>query len=189
MLEVTILNLYLPFLVGYALIWSAMIYVDSKREKKIENQDQYQDNNGWVRFVRGFLPTLILFITSFFIPLTNSVLIIIGLIIYLLGIIVYLFAIRYFLKSQSELNTLGLYKYSRNPMYLGGMFFILGLNLMGWSNEVINYLFLLLSIGWLITIHFHVLSEESFLLRKYGKSFQEYMKNTPRYIGKPKFYQ
>lgn len=183
MSEFSMINLYLPFILGYSLIWGTMVFVDSKRDEKIEDRDQYKNGDRWIRFVRGFVPTMILIIISFFIPLAKDVLLITGLLFYALGIFIFLVTNLSFLKVSSGLNTNGLYRYSRNPMYIGGVIFILGLNIMSWSTEMINYLFLFFSIVWIVIIHLHVLGEEKFLLNKYGESYIRFSKNTPRYLG------
>jgi protein-S-isoprenylcysteine O-methyltransferase Ste14 len=182
MLKFNLTNLCLPFILGYALIWGMMIYVDKLRGVKIEDEEQYR-NSGSERFMLGFLPTLVLMIISFFVPLGSGVFLVTGFILYGLGIIIYILAGISFLKSASGLNINGIYCYSRNPMYVGGIIFIAGLNVMSWAYEVINYVFLFLTLVWIVTVHFHVLHEERFLSEKYKQSYEDYIKRVPRYLG------
>ena len=75
----------------------------------------------------------------------------------------------------------GLYRYSRNPMYVGISIQFLGAGIM--SISLLFLLLVLISIGLTIL---SVISEERLCLEKYGKSYRLYMDKTPRWIGIPK---
>ena len=91
-----------------------------------------------------------------------------------------------FAQSTDGLNTAGIYRFSRNPMYVGGFLFIAGLNLMGLHISAFNIVFCILSLIWVAATHWTILQEESFLEYKYGDSFTAYMRAVPRYLGMPK---
>lgn len=72
----------------------------------------------------------------------------------------------------------GLYRYSRNPMYVS-----VGLVLLGWAvsfNNVALYIYTALVVtGFHLFIVFY---EEPWLKRKYGSDYEEYTKGTPRWL-------
>jgi protein-S-isoprenylcysteine O-methyltransferase Ste14 len=105
-----------------------------------------------------------------------------GLPFYGIGIVLNVIAMYSFAQFTGGVNTTGIYRYSRNPMYLGASFFYLGLCLMGWMISVSGILLIILFIWWLVLSHKAVLLEESFLEKKYGETFLKYQKSVPRYL-------
>ena len=79
--------------------------------------------------------------------------------------------------------TRGIYRYSRHPMYVTGVFIFLGVSIMSAS-----WVFLLLTIifGVGVTRTYFVKIEEAQCLGHYGAAYREYMNRTPRWIGIPK---
>lgn len=78
---------------------------------------------------------------------------------------------------QHALQTTGVYKISRNPMYTSFFFFFTALFLLIPSLELA---FLLLFC--LITHHFIIKKEEKFLAAEFGDEYLSYKKNTARYL-------
>ena len=85
--------------------------------------------------------------------------------------------------SVGEPVTEGLYRYSRHPMYVTGVFVFLGVSILSAS-----WVFLLLTIifGVGVTRLYFIKIEEAQCLGHYGTTYREYMKRTPRWIGIPK---
>lgn len=185
-IEVGFWNLWLPFLLGHAVIWASMAWADRKRGKPIEDPEIYKLADKKRMFLLGYLPFIALLIGAIFVPINIGTLFWIGLLIFASGIIMNVISMYSFAQFKGGLNTTGIYRYSRNPMYVGGFLFVLGLNLMGWSISLANAIFWILSILWVAATHWGVLQEEAFLESKYGNSFREYMKKVPRYVGIPK---
>jgi protein-S-isoprenylcysteine O-methyltransferase Ste14 len=77
--------------------------------------------------------------------------------------------------------TTGLYRYSRHPMVLSSFFVLIGTGI-----AAASWLFLLLSIVFIVLTNIYVADEEQFCLEKYGTSYHEYISRTPRWLGKPK---
>jgi protein-S-isoprenylcysteine O-methyltransferase Ste14 len=77
--------------------------------------------------------------------------------------------------------TTGIYRYSRNPMQLSQFVVFLGVGI-----ATASWVFLLLSVVYMITPVLWVDAEERHCLKHYGDAYREYMKRTPRYIGIPK---
>ncbi len=120
----------------------------------------------------------------------NSVIILIGIFISLIGLFLVFWTIFLFKKfgkgtpnptiPPKELVIKGPYKIVRNPMALGGAILLLG--------EVIIYysLFLLiLSILYVIILYFNaMLIEEPELIKRFGKPYEQYLKEVPRFFPK-----
>lgn len=81
-----------------------------------------------------------------------------------------------------ELVVTGLYRYVRNPMYLGVLLFLLGESLF------LQYPgFFVYAIAWVLFVHFNVLLyEEPNLRRKFGSSYERYTAAVHRWLpGRP----
>jgi protein-S-isoprenylcysteine O-methyltransferase Ste14 len=80
-------------------------------------------------------------------------------------------------KTSNELITTGAFRYSRNPiflfmdMYFAGIMFVFP-----------NVIIIVLTVCSIIGIHFQILREEKFLIRKFGDKYREYQRQTRRYI-------
>ena len=82
------------------------------------------------------------------------------------------------LEKVSSLETSGIYRYSRNPMYLG-----LVLILLGWAFYLSHFLaFVLLPIFILYMTRFQIQPEEQMMARKFGKTYQAYLNKVRRWI-------
>ena len=82
------------------------------------------------------------------------------------------------LEKVSSLVTSGIYRYSRNPMYLG-----LVLSLLGWAFYLSHFLsFVLLPVFILYMTRFQIQPEEEMMARKFGKTYQAYLNKVRRWI-------
>ncbi|MDD4296522.1 MAG: isoprenylcysteine carboxylmethyltransferase family protein [Ruminiclostridium sp.] len=79
--------------------------------------------------------------------------------------------------EKTKLITSGVYKYSRNPAFLGFDLFYIGFVLM-FSNGLI----LLFSVAAIIMLHLQIMEEEKFLPLAFGEDYLEYKKRTSRYF-------
>jgi protein-S-isoprenylcysteine O-methyltransferase Ste14 len=124
-----------------------------------------------------------LFIYSIFLPLQlETAWFYVGLALCVLGMVTWTIAIVNIANIPlGEPWNKGLYRYSRHPMYLG-----LFLTLMGAGIASVSWVFLLLSILYIILCVILVTAEERFCLDKFGTTYREYMNRTPRWIGIPK---
>jgi len=175
-------NLWLFFVPGYGIIWASMIWANRKRGKPIEDPGHYKFHGRKV-VVIGWTWLIALFVLSLFTPVNFGILFWIGLPFFIVGIVLNAISMHSFAQFTGGLNTTGIYRYSRHPMYVGGFFFLLGLCLMGWSTSGWSIAFLALFILSIPYYHWNALLEESFLEHKYGNSCLEYMNKTPRYLG------
>jgi len=105
-----------------------------------------------------------------------------GFLIYLLGAIIGTIAILdFFTTALDKPVTKGVYRFSRNPMYVG-MFLIFG----GIGVACVSWVVLSITAVFMILVHTGIVSEERSCLQKYGNAYREYMNKTPRWIGIPK---
>jgi len=72
----------------------------------------------------------------------------------------------------------GLYRYTRNPMYISVLCVLLGESLLFWSVELLRY-----AAGVAVMFYIWVLiQEEPTLRRKMGPAYEQYCKDVPRWI-------
>jgi protein-S-isoprenylcysteine O-methyltransferase Ste14 len=130
-----------------------------------------------------FLVFVIPIIYSIFLPIKlYSVWFYFGLIVYLLGVVIETMAMYdFFTTAVDKLVTKGIYRISRNPMYFGMFLIFIGIGI-----ACVSWLFLLMTIIFVILSHILVITEERFCLKLYGKSYREYLNKIPRWIGIPK---
>jgi protein-S-isoprenylcysteine O-methyltransferase Ste14 len=75
----------------------------------------------------------------------------------------------------------GLYRFSRNPMYIGLLLIQIGLGI-----ACSSWLYLLLTAVLMIILNANSSAEERYCLYRYGDDYQKYMNSTPRWIVIPK---
>ncbi|KAF5050159.1 methyltransferase family protein [Sedimentibacter saalensis] len=101
-----------------------------------------------------------------------------GLVIYGLGVLLCLISILNFAKpSKNGINLKGLYRFSRNPMYVAYFIYFLGCVLLTKSLILFSIV-----IVFQISAHWIILSEERWCVKKFGKEYINYMTNVRRYI-------
>ena len=108
---------------------------------------------------------------------------------FVMGFLILMIAIVQFLRSKttvdpmhpektSQLVTSGIFNYSRNPMYLGMLMFLIG-----WGLYLGNAFNTIIAAGFVYFMnHFQILPEEQALREKYGKVYQLYCKAVRRWF-------
>ena len=126
---------------------------------------------------------LLSIIYSIFVPLQlGTVWFYIGLPIYLVGLISYVMVwVGFATTPPDKLVTRGVYRYSRNPMQLSQVVIFLGVGI-----ATASWVFLLLSVVYIVTPLLWVDAEERHCIKYYGDAYREYMNRTPRWLGLPK---
>lgn len=107
---------------------------------------------------------------------TNTNIFVYGLSIYCLGLLFNLLSVVSFSKDDNFV-CIGIYKLSRNPMYIGYFGIFLGMAIM-----IDSVLHIVLTIVYQVCTHFLILSEERWCREKFGRSYEEYFKKVPRYL-------
>ena len=82
-------------------------------------------------------------------------------------------------KDKTELVTTGIYRYSRNPAFLGFDFMYIGVLLMYG-----NLLTLAFSVFAMVMLHLQILQEERYLENIFGAAYTAYKKQVFRYLGR-----
>ncbi len=81
--------------------------------------------------------------------------------------------------GKTELRTQGVFRFTRNPAYLGGFLVCIGSCL--FAPHILNFLLFMVT---LFIHHLVVLREEAFLEITFGEKWLEYKERVPRYVGK-----
>jgi len=125
----------------------------------------------------------ILLICTIFLPLKlGTVWFYTGLSIYILGFIIGIIAIANVASTPlGKPFTKGVYRYSRNPMYLCMIIVFVGIGIASAS-----WFYLLLSAIFIVMTYFNVVVEERLTQDKLGNAYRDYMDRTPKWLGIPK---
>ncbi len=112
----------------------------------------------------------------------------VGIFIFLVGVAIYFWCAWDFtfvgrgtpapIDPPKELVVRGLYRFVRNPMYVGVLSILLGEGLFFESLRLLEYTAIVFAFFFL----FIILYEEPILRRKFGESYQNYCKTVPRWI-------
>jgi protein-S-isoprenylcysteine O-methyltransferase Ste14 len=126
---------------------------------------------------------LLSIIYSIFVPLKlGTAWLYAGLTVYLVGLISYAIVwVGFATTPPDKPITSGIYRYSRNPMQLSQVLIFLGVGI-----ATASWVFLLLSVAYIIMPILWVGAEERHCLKYYGDAYREYMNKTPRWLGLPK---
>lgn len=101
-----------------------------------------------------------------------------GLGVYILGTALYAISVINYAKPKtSGINTGGLYRLSRNPMYAAYFIYFTGCAMMARS-----LILLAILIIFQISTHVMIIAEERWCIEKFGDEYREYMKRVRRYI-------
>jgi protein-S-isoprenylcysteine O-methyltransferase Ste14 len=130
-----------------------------------------------------FLPMVVSWVYAVFLPLQlGTTWLYSGLIICLFGMIFTSVAILNFATSpKDKVITKGLYRFTRNPTYIGIILMQIGLGI-----ACSSWLYLLLTLALMILLNANLSAEEHYCLYRYGDAYQKYKNSTPRWIGIPK---
>ena len=79
--------------------------------------------------------------------------------------------------SENGINLKGLYRFSRNPMYVAYFVYFLGCVIL--THSLILFLILMI---FQISAHWIILSEERWCIRQFGDEYIKYMNKVRRYI-------
>ena len=132
---------------------------------------------------------LIYFTKSVFPTFTNGLLNILSLLSLIIGLLILISAVSSFKKQQTTVNPIaiekasslvvtGIFKYSRNPMYLGMVFILIATALQ--FNPVGGIIFIILFV--IFITKFQIIPEENIMNKLFADSFIEYKKNTRRWF-------
>lgn len=112
-----------------------------------------------------------------------------GRVIFGMGVLIIILAISYFIKvgtttnptnpsKASKLITDGIYKYTRNPMYLGMLFILISFVI--WLGNYFNLVLVFVFIAYMNK--YQIAPEEKALTGLFGKRYTDYCQNVKRWI-------
>jgi protein-S-isoprenylcysteine O-methyltransferase Ste14 len=130
-----------------------------------------------------FLPMVVSWVYAVFLPLQlGTIWLYSGLIICLFGMIFTSVAILNFATSpKDKVITKGLYRFTRNPTYIGIILMQIGLGI-----ACSSWLYLLLTVALMILLNANLSAEERYCLYRFGDDYRKYKNKTPRWIGMPR---
>ncbi|MDD6072093.1 MAG: isoprenylcysteine carboxylmethyltransferase family protein [Clostridiales bacterium] len=82
-------------------------------------------------------------------------------------------------EEKTSLITNGIYKWSRNPAFVGFDLLYLSICLMFFNVPLV-----LVSVWAAVMLHLQILQEEEHMHRMFGEEYEEYRKHTLRYLGR-----
>nr|MDA8101316.1 methyltransferase [Nitrospiraceae bacterium] len=123
-------------------------------------------------------PFMVLTLFTPFSP--NTTALIAGAAVYAAGLIGFLLSVLVFSKTPSQRPaTGGVYRISRNPMYVSALFVFAGITIMTLDLRLAVALIVIA-----VLQHGMILAEERMCHGRYGRDYEEYLRRTPRYLFK-----
>lgn len=146
--------------------------------KRMADMTGYSRKEKTVTVSASIAPHLFTLLTIF-IPLSPStVAVVIGAPIYAIGLIGFIAAVVSYIKAPPKaLAVHGIYRISRNPMYVTALLAYAGITVL-----TLNILLTILLIVMIALHHMMILSEEGACVKRFGKYYEQYRENTPRYL-------
>ena len=171
-------SLWIIFVLMFLFAWMVMAIADKVRGVRIENREDHR--NAGAGLV-GMLPFFALIVLLVFTPIIPGPLFRVGCALNLVAMVVYLLSIAAFVRARRGVTTVGIYRVSRNLMYVALFLILIAFALMAWSAApVMGVLTVLVMLWQIAAIHWMVLGEERFLEGKYGETYTEYKRSVPR---------
>lgn len=165
-----------------AIVFLLLVYIPILTLKDFSRKTGQGEHYGKIETFMTVL-FFILMLCSIFLPLKlGTAWFYTGLFIYLLGLIIVTITIVNIASTpQGKTFTKGVYRYSRNPGYIGQIIVFVGIGITSAS-----WFYLLLSVILIILTYLRVVIEERITLDKFDTVYRDYMNKTPRWIGIPK---
>jgi protein-S-isoprenylcysteine O-methyltransferase Ste14 len=176
-------NLWIIVVSAHVVIFAMYGLTGIIRGRGISDWEQYKSSDARLNLAVGWIWSLAVFVVTLFIPIEYGVPFWFGLFFLVLGMGLYVCAFASFVRFSGGLNMTGIYKYSRNPMYIGTWTMMLAFCIMGWFTSYWCIALIVLSVASIPYFNWTVLGEEQFLEQKYGDPFIEYKKEVPRYLS------
>lgn len=119
-----------------------------------------------------------LIIAPFFLGFARGPLLWAGSVMYILGCALLAASVEAFCAPQKDgMNCVGVYKYSRNPMYVA--YFLV---FVGCAGITASLLILALAVCFQVSAHWIIRAEERWCIQQFGESYLAYMKRVRRYL-------
>ncbi len=173
-------NAYLPIVVYLVFTMLLSYFLDKEGFKRGGDDSWVKKEEKLLMHLSGYIYMMII-LFSVFVPLkNNTTLFNIGVVVYIITMLLSGYtSISFVTAPKDKLITKGIYKYSRNPIYLVNSLVIIVTALL--TNASI---YLILFAIYSISAYFTIRLEEKYCAIKYADDYQEYVKSTPRYFWK-----
>lgn len=168
--------LFLPFI---GVRFGLLSFVNKKVLKRAAHFAPVKGNEQ-IAYIVYQLATLALAVMSLLLPIKSdgSVCFYLGLFSYILGLILCAVTMVHFaFPNQAGFNQKGIYKFSRNPIYLSYLVILIGMSLLAQS-----LIFGLLTLIFQVSGHWIILSEERWCRQQFGQAYDSYRKGVRRYF-------
>lgn len=169
------------FTVPMVILW--LVGVNFIFKKRMPESPPEEDLKGRIISIILVLMMFTLYAYSIFLPIRlGTTWFFIGLPVYLIGIILIITTMINFVTTPMDKPVVkGVYRFSRNPMFIG--FFIV---YTGIGVACVSWIYLLTTLIFILALVHASQTEEKMTLDHYGKPYEEYMKRTPKWIGIPR---
>lgn len=176
-MQIGLLNawlLSLPMIVIFAYV--ATFHRDAAR--RMADMSGYAPKEKAAAVLASTAPYPFMILTIFTLISSSKTAVIPGALSYAIGLIGFLSAVTSYTKiSPGELAMQGIYKISRNPMYVSALLMFAGIVIM-----TLNVFLTVLLVIIIILHHKMIQAEETACARRFGKTYERYRENTPRYL-------
>ena len=171
------LNAWIPSL-GIVLIQLAYMLLYREGGRRATDTSWYTAKDKTNAFW-SMLLTIAMIIVAVFVPFkAGTPWFVAGSIIFILSLGMFIAAFRVYVAAPpGRAITGGIYRYSRNPMYVA-----YHLGMLGVCVASASLWLLLVTIASIVAAHFVILGEERYCLATYGQEYREYKARTPRYF-------
>lgn len=138
-----------------------------------------EEGKGWAIPLYVLCEGLLL-VYPFFLTIKSGGWLALGLPLMLAGLIVVALSAWEFARSdRSEPLTGGIYRYSRNPMYVGFLLYYAGVGLM-----TASWLYIVIAFVYQFALYWLIRGEERWCLAEYGEPYRQYAAQVRRYVGR-----
>jgi protein-S-isoprenylcysteine O-methyltransferase Ste14 len=169
------------YLVAYflGLFLTVIAFTAEKRKALFHEPGPPRGSPAWLALLLGRLCAVTYVILMFFTPLrTGTAFFIAGTVVYVAGYALVVLSLLEFRRAApGHPVTAGLYRFSRNPQWIGLVLVFLGTTI-----AVATWLQLALVLVLVGSYHFQILAEEEACLQYYGEEYRAYLDQVPRYI-------
>ena len=142
-----------------------------------------QEHRSWKLSLASAIPNFCLLLLAVFTPIVTGILFTLGLLLYIIALGTILAAVIAFVAGATGLATNGVFRISRNPIYIDHFLLLTGYTLMAFQASVLSGIVaLFISLVFIAITHFAVLGEEVFLAKKYGEDYFNYKASVRRYL-------
>jgi protein-S-isoprenylcysteine O-methyltransferase Ste14 len=167
--------------IGPVISWLTMllmIAINPKAVKRLWDVSWYAKQDKIASFITTIL-MIALMIVAIWIPVKyGTIWFYSGAVIFSIGIILNLIALyNYATTPENQAILSGLYKISRNPLYLCWTIVLIGICI-----ATTSWLMVILSVLYHVPNHYLILGEEKHCLKTYSKDYEDYMAKVPRYL-------